>query len=296
MNSAVSQKHFVINYDKEKFSALVICVNYKNENETIRFVKNVLSQRGAEKIKVLVVDNSMCPPADCLTDLFNLHKQVILLSPRKNLGYFGGSALGLRHYVERFTLPEWIVVSNTDIELLQGDFFAILHAEHSISPPAIVAPAIYSSLTNREQNPFLRRRPSSARMHFYSWIFRFSPFLNAYERLSNLKWHTRKMINTKSTNASIKEGRPFSIYAPHGSFLIFHRKYFEEGGTLDHGVFLFGEEIFVAETARRLGLEIIYDPKLKVLHREHSTTKHSEARDKYIAEGAAYCAKTFFMD
>ena len=61
------------------------------------------------------------------------------------------------------------------------------------------------------------------------------------------------------------------IYAPHGSCLVFKNNYFTLGGTLGLPNFLFGEEIFVAETAVRLGLDVIYDPGMVIHDYEHAS-------------------------
>jgi GT2 family glycosyltransferase len=86
------------------------------------------------------------------------------------------------------------------------------------------------------------------------------------------------------------------IYAPQGAFIAFHRSYFERGGTLDHGAFLFGEEIFVAETARRLGMTVMYDPALVIEHTERSTAAGLFNRNtsRYRKQASRYLAKTFF--
>jgi GT2 family glycosyltransferase len=78
----------------------------------------------------------------------------------------------------------------------------------------------------------------------------------------------------------------FQIYAPHGSFLIFSRKYFEAGGVLDDGCFLYGEEITVAETCWQLGLPVIHDPKLKVSHRDSQTLGRTLTRNSYRLQKA----------
>ena len=63
-----------------------------------------------------------------------------------------------------------------------------------------------------------------------------------------------------------------AIYAPHGACMVFSRLYFDAGGSLDYPCFLYGEEFYVAETARQLGLAIRVDPSLRITHHEHSTT------------------------
>jgi GT2 family glycosyltransferase len=71
----------------------------------------------------------------------------------------------------------------------------------------------------------------------------------------------------KKPNRDIQE----KIYAPHGSCIILNKNYFKRGGTLDHISFLFGEEIFVGETAKRLGLNVLYVSEIQVRHYEHSS-------------------------
>ncbi|MGC8979631.1 glycosyltransferase family 2 protein, partial [Caldisericum sp.] len=97
----------------------------------------------------------------------------------------------------------------------------------------------------------------------------------------------------KQKNKNIK---PQEIYAPFGACIIFHRNYFEAGGTLNTECFLFGEEIFVAETARKLNLRILYDPELKVIHHEHSSISILKSKQKafYAYQSIKYYIDKFF--
>src|SRR5882762_7093902 len=72
-----------------------------------------------------------------------------------------------------------------------------------------------------------------------------------------------------------------TIYAAHGSFFIFSRRYFEAGGFLDGNLFLYGEEISVAEICRSLRLPVVYEPSLCVLHNEHQSTGKRISRFSY---------------
>jgi GT2 family glycosyltransferase len=91
---------------------------------------------------------------------------------------------------------------------------------------------------------------------------------------------------------------PGKIYAPHGACIVFSRHYFEAGGNLDYPCFLYGEEFFVAETARRLQLAIVVDPALKITHHEHATTgllaPVSMARHVYDSLG--FLLQTYYPD
>jgi GT2 family glycosyltransferase len=71
------------------------------------------------------------------------------------------------------------------------------------------------------------------------------------------------------------------IYAAHGSFFIFSRRFFEAGGFFDQDLFLYGEEISVAEICRSLGLPIIFVPALSLWHNEHASTGRAITRSSY---------------
>ncbi len=62
-----------------------------------------------------------------------------------------------------------------------------------------------------------------------------------------------------------------ALDAGHGAFVVLSHHYFEAGGSLDYKSFLLGEEIFLAECCRDLGLSVLYDDSLTVIHQEHAS-------------------------
>lgn len=287
----------------QRQTILVICVNYHNEDEAAHFVQKVLLQEGEFDLQTVIVDNNEGYSGESLlAELAQQERQLLLLQPRRNLGYFGGAAMGLEKYLTVSPLPEWVIVSNTDISFQGNQVLASLtrHYEANISTiPAIIAPSIISTATGANQNPFMYRRPSRLRMHFYKWVFGFYTSLVIYRLLSHIKgWLISKTKTNNFDLVSLAKHsiKPIRIYAPHGSFIIFNRRYFEGGGTLNYGAFLFGEEIFVAETAQRLGLRIVYDPRLRIIHSDHFARVFPISREtaNHIRQGAAYCADAFF--
>ncbi len=285
-----------------KCSILTICVNYNNDKETQQFVSELLAQNGDFSQKVIIVDNSESLSFDSLLyNLFKSDSRVLIINSGRNIGYYGGAALGLREYIKEFPLPDWIIVCNTDIDLIQPDFLSKFCDLYSVNHHAVIAPAIISNLSGKDQNPYMQVRPSQLRMHSYKWIFRYHPTFVAYQTLALVKQKLLAVIHKNSVFTDDEEVEkavqpgPRAIYAPHGSFVVFHRSYFEAGGSLDHGAFLFGEEVFVAETVRRLGLTVTYDPRLFVLHREHAATGVLKKKFLYVREASTYCADEFFL-
>src|SRR5207247_1725944 len=136
---------------------------------------------------------------------------------------------------------------------------ATLRRIYSDRPPAIVAPDIIlksrSGLpsSNHHQNPCLTTRPSKLRMRFIWAMTRNHLLYTVFELLSSLRYRLlSSLVRLKSSGAPNTNEAGFPIYAPFGAFVMFHKDYFTAGGTLRYPGFLFGEEIYVGETARTL--------------------------------------------
>ncbi len=86
------------------------------------------------------------------------------------------------------------------------------------------------------------------------------------------------------------------IYAVHGSFIAIKKDYFEKGGSLRYGSFLYGEEIFLAEETRRIGLKTGVLSSICVMHNEHITTGKIKGKRHmhYLNESLRFLQKTYF--
>jgi len=273
---------------------LAICINYWNEEDTIHYVNDLLLQQEEVKLAIIVVDNNEFSGENpLLKEIESASDNVEVYRSGRNAGYYGAASWALKKYLMISRMPEWIIVSNSDIRFEKPFFLSTLLEVHNRNAPEVVAPRIISDLSGLDQNPFMRKRPPVWKMHSYRLIFRFSTTFYSYRLLRNAK---SKMLMKRKANQSVdcNEGTPFPIYAPHGSIIAFNKKYFEKGGTLDYGAFLFDEEIFIAETARRLDLTIMYEPRMIALHKEHATTKMTKDMLRFKYESSKHCAVSYF--
>jgi GT2 family glycosyltransferase len=273
---------------------LCICVNYGNEADTLDYVSDLLSQEIDLRVEIIIVDNYECDREKTLLKDTELVSDTIeIYRSGSNLGYFGGAKWALEEYLVASAIPEWIIVSNSDIRLARTSFLSTLVDLHKRNAPEVIAPKVISGLTGLNQNPHFRHRPSSWKIHSYKSIYRFRVIFSFYRLLHIIK--SKFLIWRKSVNGIERdEDKPCTVYAPHGSIVIFNGDFFVKGGTLDYGSFLFGEEIFIAETASSLGLNVLYEPRLVAFHREHATTKMSKEMLRYKYESAKYCASEYF--
>jgi len=293
---------------------VVIGVSYGTDELAIRFARRISDSGAAASVDLVMVDNSdRADSSDFFARVQRAHPRTLCLKPPTNLGYFGGASVGLAAYRERGSAPDWIVVANVDVEFRDPLFWGHLAALEGGARVGVIAPYIWSTFLRGSTNPLMERRPSRYRMRFYKLVFRNYYVLNGYELLGVVKNMVTYFVRRRLVAAGAglgRQGRDGSgargdgegadqvrtIYAPHGSCIIFSERYFQCGGTLGYPSFLFGEELFVAETARRLGLEVVYEPRLKVWHQDHSSTGWLRSRTvaSYLGQSARYIADTFF--
>jgi len=289
---------------------VVVAVTYESDGSALQFVKNVSGVSEGGPVRIVVVDNTA---RDCSQEFFDkLHNEnpsILCVKPPTNLGYFGGANYGLQEYLKGGQGFQWLIVSNIDIEFKDVNFFARLREMEGMEGLGAVAPSIWSKKSLHDQNPKISQRPSKRKMAFYRLIYQNFITINLYGLLASVKHVLRYLLkhqllsrqkracNTEPSSGH--DGCPNglkSIYAPQGACFVFSRRFFDCGGSLEYPMFLFYEEFFVAESARRLGLSIVYNPSLRLVHADHVSTGlfRSKKIGSYISKSVNYIVHTYF--
>lgn len=210
-----------------------------------------------------------------------------LFTPPRNLGYLGGCVHALESWrAAGHALPDWVCVSNTDLTLAD-DFLLRLTTEACSDDVGVVAPDV-RLVDGAPQNPLLWRRPARLMMLAYAVLARSRMFARAFEAGVRVR-HFFRLFRERATDAS-------SIYAPHGSIVLLHRRFFERGAELRYGALMFGEEIHIAEQARRAGVRVIWRRDLRVVHEQHATVGRvrTDQRHRWLAESADVLWRDYF--
>ena len=240
----------------------LFCVNYESDKELDYYRQSL--NKAVEKAKGKI----------CL-DFFVAHN-----SKGNNPGYFGAikrlmADVDIKDY-------DYTIISNVDLTV-EEDFFLKLADNTCDENIGWIAPQIWSDLEKRDRNPKILERYSQRKLNILKLFYQF-PILDT------LYTHT---IYRQKKYESHPAGR---IYAGHGSFIILTREYFKRCGKIDYPVFLFCEEIYLAEMCQKAGLNVEYEPSIKVIDTEHASTgkmKHSlYCRCNY--EAMQYIIKSFY--
>lgn len=213
----------------------------------------------------------------------------VLPAPR-NLGYLGGCVHALDTWLAREQrLPDWVCISNTDLELA-SDFLERLATEAWPEDAGVAAPDI-CLVNGARQNPLLWRRPSRVMMLAYAVLARSRLFAFAFNAGTQFRHDMRQVFRFMA-----RPEKSTSIYAPHGSLMAIHRRFFERGAALAYGGTMYGEEIHVAEQARRAGLRVVWRQDLRAVHDQHATLRHvSRAQQhQWLAESASVLWRDYF--
>lgn len=278
----------------QKTNVLVIGVNYGTDATTLRFVRGLSDISQDAHVAVVIVDNSERTDSSAFfAALCSENKHALCVKPPTNLGYFGGAKFGLEAYLEAHAYPAWVIVANVDIQFSDPTFVDRLQALDCGGDIGVIAPSIWSGLSRYDRNPYMVSRPSKFRMRLYSLSHKNAYTFVLYRSLSQIKsqalaWFY-KVVRPPRRRAGF-------IYAPHGSCLIFSRSFFQKGGDLNYPIFLFNEELYVAETARDIGVRVAYRPQLRVFHEDHVSTGSLNAHQmaSYQYESILFITQRYF--
>jgi len=274
---------------------LIITVNYKAAESTERFLRTASALRCFPRVHIVVVENgSNDGSAERLRPIIQEFENVELMESAQNLGYFGAANWALKQYRARAEEPNWTIVCNNDVTFEDTRFLVKL-LQRNPKGAGVIAPAIIDQATGIDCNPFLHERPSRFKLlRYQAWNYNyyfmwFKQWLSPYVR-------TVRTYLYGWRRPSMSMGR-LPVYAPHGAFLIFSRSYFDAGGYIDDGFFLYYEELSVAEISRQLNLSIVHDPDLRVFHDAHRVSGRMCNRTtfEYGRQGLEYALRKYFL-
>lgn len=240
----------------------IFCVSYQSEIERDAYLSSIdtaiQNSNGSVSVDIFVADNTI----------------------ENNPGYFGA----VKQLMENVNVTdyEYSIISNVDL-VIEKDFFIKLANYKCPKDIGWIAPQIWSNLEKRDRNPKILNRYSRNKLNILKAMYK-------YPILDTLYTHT--LYRRKET-----DNHPIDqIYSGHGSFIILTREYFKQCGKIDYPVFLFCEEIYLAEKCQNARLRVMYVPNIKVFDSEHASTSKM-GHKKYCRcnyEAIQYIIKTFY--
>ncbi len=246
--------------------------------ECIESVFNAIPQSPQIPYHIVVVDNGS--PNDSYTKLqerYRLHPAVTLLQASENMGFARGNNMGYRYALEE-EQADFVVIANNDTLFFQPDFLESMVRLYERTSCALMGPDIYN-VGGYHQNPY-REQPIShealrrwiRNRRLWLWFLR----LDRYLRLTSVFPFFRKFYMGRAA-----AGRPDNTWEQaregvvlQGACILFTPGFcetFREYAFYPE-TFLYCEEDILALLCSRRGMKILYEPSLKVTHKESVST------------------------
>ena len=245
-----------------------VILHYNNLKDTVECVNSIIKNVSLQKI--VIVSNSLDND-----QLVGLEKKVDkIIYNNDNLGFAKANNIGARYARDKFN-PDFIAVINNDTLILDNKFSKIIIADYNRYKFDCLGPFIETN-GGDSVNPFhtyktvddVRRALKSAKL--WRIIYKNVILRSLYLCYRKIKYKNRKPVHLKNGKNFCKD------VSLHGCFLIFSRKYFMKyDDVFFNETFLYHEEEFLEYRRNKDNLSFIYDPDLKIFHKEGAALKQT---------------------
>lgn len=250
-----------------------VILHYLTEDDTERCINSILSMYDSFSYDIVVVDNlSNNGSLEKLMSTFKSFKFIHFLKNEKNLGFARGNNRGYE-YCRSELKCDTIIVLNNDVLVNSKNLFVQIKKDINEFNCAVIGPDIMSLLNGNHQNPMIEK--SLKKKQIIKEIMRYSLLylcaaLKIYGIIQCLVG--RKKVKKIQVNRNTITNKVINQQL-HGSFLIFTPKFTTKMETaFCNDTFLYLEETILYKICEVKHLTMLYDPQIKVLHKEDSAT------------------------
>lgn len=268
-----------------------IIVSFKNEQQTVDYIKRVFTQKCTPK-RIIIVNNGasddssnyLCKSLDAIrindiTDDKIKDNIVYVIHSSDNIGFARANNMGAE-FARRMFNPQYFVFTNTDIYLTQDCVVDSLISKIREHPEVgIIGPKVIG-LDGNQQSP----EP-------------YLPFWTRYvsKPLTSRLWSKakRKKILKEDYTENAKEGYVDKVM---GSFFIVDAEAFFNCGMMDPNTFLYYEELILSERMKSIGKCTYFYPEVTIIHEHGATIKKYNSlikMEKINFESAKYYYHTY---
>ena len=231
---------------------------YNNEDEVLTFAKDLSHQTSRDRIQLLVTCNACNDFSAFQKRLLSESPTALVYNPNTNLGYLHGCLYGVEKSQRKYS---WVMICNTDIEFKDDDYFDKLL---TTVPEEVwcIGTDIVLKANGVHQNPFILNRPSKRKFNLWKFVFSSYPLFYLYFILHDIKPEVKTSIEVNSG----------FVYAIHGSCFLLKDECVQKIIQENPGIFMYGEELLIAEITRESGKKCYLDMDACVIHNENQVT------------------------
>ena len=194
----------------------------------------------------------------------NIH----IIKNNENLGFAAGNNIGFR-YAKNEVGADFIAVLNNDIIVPDKEFIHQVEALYADTKFDVAGPDIESLADHGHQNPMLTTVLSVKAVDKEIFRYNVLAIVNKTGLYEKLK---KNRLEAEKTPVKKTEKRMENVTL-HGAFVIFSKNFIDrEEYCFRPGTFLYMEEAIIYRYCMSQDYKLIYDPDIKVFHKEDSST------------------------
>ena len=257
-----------------------VVLHYTALNDTIETVNSIREHIDTDDYKIIIVDN--CSPDNSWNDLnklYNADNDIVLIHNEENLGFAKGNNVGFMYAKKNFN-PEYIVLSNNDINLFQNNFCSMLDQKFQSTNFAVLGPMIINGDGSINTSPMrkgiMTRQQANRAKKRYNRLLT----LNKFD-LDEVYKKTMSVIHKYKPSFTVAERLTETKNVEiHGCFMVFSRNYTDKFDGLDPRTFLYAEEDILFLRTQSENLTTLYCPSIAVYHKEGTSTSASNKSNR----------------
>ena len=263
-----------------------IILNYNTFQETKDCVLSIESKVDTQNYKIVIVDNlSTDDSADKIEKFIEQKNNMILIRNTENLGFAKGNNVGIE-YAKRNYKPQFIVVLNSDTELIQNDLVEKLDNEYRNSEFALLGPLILTADGRCDNSPHYPPTVEHIQKELRTFIREEKIIKRGlYRPYCGIRF-LRNLVRYKILKKDTPLHRNMEFYqyqrqvVLQGCFLVFSEKAFEYIKGFDERTFLYYEEPILYLSLMKHELITVFDPEIVIYHKEWRSTSSVAKKNK----------------
>lgn len=244
-----------------------VILHYKTADDTIECIKSI--EMLNDKAYIVVVDNaSNNGSIEKVEKICDQYDNIHIIKNNENLGFAAGNNIGFR-YAKNEVGADFIAVLNNDIIVPDKEFIHQVEALYADTKFDVAGPDIESLADHGHQNPMLTTVLSVKAVDKEIFRYKVLAIVNKTGLYEKLK---KNRLEAEKTPVKKTEKRMENVTL-HGAFVIFSKNFIDrEEYCFRPGTFLYMEEAIIYRYCMSQDYKLIYDPDIKVFHKEDSST------------------------
>ncbi len=252
----------------------IIILNYISWSDTEQCILSIFKASNMNPYHIYLVDNNSPNKPDIKFNRLLRSNKITFIKSPLNRGYSAGNNIGVKAAIKDNCSE--ILISNSDVLYYDNSIDRLIESLYSNSDIGIVGPMI---IYHGKPQYITRHCKTELKQKYL-----------ATTRLRHLFPRTSRLYYGKDLGPYKKS----YVHDVSGCCYVMSRECAEKITPFDENTFLFEEELIIGIRVSEIGLKVLYDPSISVIHNHSGSTNHVKAFSSICGiKSEIYYCKTY---